>query len=83
MSTKTKDIEMQAVTSSQPKAIGHDKETNVLRVKFNANDRQPAGAVYDYAGVDEKVFSAFKNAPSIGRFFGQHIRGVYSFNRVS
>ena len=71
------EIGMQAVQSSNIMAIGHDAESQVLRVEFNT------GAVYEYAGVSQAVFDALVSAPSVGRYFAENIKGVYGYQKVS
>ncbi len=69
-------MNMQTVSSSQIKEIGHDPETGTLAVRFNT------GALYHYANVDAEKFSDFKSAESIGAHFGQRIKGAHSFERI-
>lgn len=69
-------IPLQAVTSSQIAAIGHDPETKTLAVRFYrgyGRDQRP-GSLYHYANVDAETFTAFRDADSKGRFFGTHIK---------
>lgn len=40
------------------------------------------GGVYRYFVVPRSVFDALLAADSIGRFFQEHIRGVYPFERI-
>jgi hypothetical protein len=40
------------------------------------------GGVYRYLVVPRSVFDALLAADSIGRFFQEHIRGVYPFERI-
>ena len=56
------------VESSQLAAVGHDAETNTLRVKFKS------GSTYDYANVSAQKFEAFLSAGSLGRFFGAEVK---------
>lgn len=65
-------IELNAVNSSQVKAIGYDPETKVLAVTFTRG----TGAVYHYPNVEQQTFDAFKAAESIGGFFGKHIKDL-------
>jgi len=75
-SISTKPIPLQDVKSSQIHSIGHDPETNTLAIRFYrgwGRDQQP-GPLYHYANVDAATFAAFRDAESLGRHFGQHIK---------
>lgn len=61
-------MNMQPVTSSQIAAVGHDPETNTLRIEFKK------GGVYEYEGVSAEEHQALIGAESIGRYFGQNLR---------
>ena len=63
-------IVLNAVDSSQVKAIGYDEETKTLAVQF----KYGAGAIYHYADVSKETFDAFVSAESIGSFFGKNIK---------
>ena len=65
-------IELQAVESSQIKAIGYCAESRTLAVTFNYG----AGAIYHYPDVAPETFEAFRQAESVGKFFGQHIKAL-------
>lgn len=65
-------IALVAVNSSQVKAIGYDDETQTLAVTFTRGQ----GAIYHYPGVTRETFEAFRDAESIGTFFGQHIKAL-------
>lgn len=55
--------------SSQIAAVGHDPATGTLAVRFHT------GTVYHYSNVTQEQYDAFINAESLGKFFGQHIKG--------
>lgn len=59
-------MEMQSVKSSQIKAIGHSGTT--LAVRFNS------GGLYHYPDFSAKQYAEFKAAPSLGSYFGKHIK---------
>jgi hypothetical protein len=63
---KENQMEMVKVESSNVKAIGWEDE--VLRVTFEK------GGTYDYTGVPELLWKAFKAADSKGKFFHGRIR---------
>lgn len=66
-------IHMLPVQSSQIHSIGFDSTTKTLAVRFKAKDGP--GSLYHYAGVPAKTFSDMQQAESIGRYFGEHIKG--------
>ena len=66
------DIALEAVESSQVKAIGYDEQTETLAVTFTRGAR----AIYHYPSVKRATFDAFKSSDSIGKFFGEHIKGL-------
>ena len=68
--------EMEMVSSSNIRAIGHDAETETLTIEF------VTGTVYEYAGVSSETYEEFKSAPSVGAYFHQNIRNVYTGVRV-
>lgn len=70
-------IQMNAVESSQLKAIGYDAATKTLACQFT---RGP-GHIYHYPNVEPETHAAFVAGdlgpdvePSIGTFFGKHIK---------
>lgn len=63
------------VASSSIKSVGHDGET--LEVEFHS------GKVYRYAGVSRAAHDALLGAPSIGKHFGQHVRGKFDHTLVA
>lgn len=62
-------MNMTPVNSSQISHIGHDPETNALRVQFHHG-----GSTYEYQNVSEELFQQFLDAKSVGKFFAQHIK---------
>lgn len=67
-----KEIALNPVESSQIAAIGHDPETNTLAIRFPS--KTGSGSVYHYSNFTATDFEAFKNAESLGKHFGQHIK---------
>lgn len=65
-------IPLEAVESNQVGAIGYDEATQTLAVQF----KRGARAIYHYPGVTRETFEAFKDAESIGTYFGQHIKAL-------
>ncbi|MDC7805562.1 KTSC domain-containing protein [Luteimonas sp BLCC-B24] len=83
----TQRIELIDVDSSQIHSIGHDAETNTLAIRFTKGYRENRGpgALYHYANVDAAAFEALRDAESIGRHFGQHIKPFpqqYPYTRI-
>lgn len=62
---------MTPVKSSSLEAIGHDRHTNILSVKFIG------GKTYHYAGVTADDHDKLMSAPSIGSHFQRKIRGAF------
>ena len=58
------------VTSSAISKLGYDLKEKKLKVVFNH------GREYEYEGVSEDTFKKFLKAPSIGKFYNQHIKGL-------
>jgi hypothetical protein len=65
-------IDLQPVESNQVGAIGYDPDTKTLAVQF----RRGARAIYHYPNVEPETFEAFKGAPSIGTYFGTHLKAL-------
>ena len=57
-------------TSNAISKIGYDKTTKRMAVIFHH------GREYEYEGVSEDTFKQFINAPSIGKFYNQHVKGL-------
>lgn len=67
-------MERQAVESSAIASIGHDGDTLEVEMK--------TGNVYRYSGVTREHYDALLGADSVGKHFGQHIRGKFDHTRV-
>jgi KTSC domain len=65
---RPKVVELIEVVSSNIAKIGHDPETQTLRVKFKG------GALWDYAPVPEEEYQALSEAESVGKYFAAKIR---------
>lgn len=80
-------IALQDVQSSQIHSIGFDAESQTLAIRFYrgwGRDQRP-GALYHYANVTEEIFAAFRDAESLGKHFGQHIKPFpekYPYTRI-
>ena len=72
-------MEWIAVESSQISHLGYEPEAEYpLGVKFKPTRKQQAagqpGSIYEYAGVTPQLFTQFRYAESIGRFFEAEIK---------
>ena len=56
------------VNSTAISEVSYDKETKILRIQF------ARGAEYDYPNVPEIEFKNLVSAPSVGKYFNQHIK---------
>lgn len=65
---------MHLVESSSVDAIGYDRETRALYVKF-----LHSGQTYVYWGVEEAVFHELMNSPSKGSFVNSVIKQGYDY----
>ena len=68
-------MERQAVQSSNVASVGYDAESKVLEVEFKG------GGVYRYQGVPAETWVGLVGAPSVGKYLGAHIKGVFLFER--
>jgi len=64
------------VSSSNLVSVGYDPEEMALEVAFQS------GSVYRYSNVPMGVHVALMSAGSKGKFFHQHIRKAYQFERL-
>lgn len=69
-------IKMEEVSSSNIEAIGFNKESSTLRVRFKGGDE------WDYIGFPEDLYEDFLSAPSAGKYFSQNIRNQYRGEKV-
>lgn len=70
-------ITMHYVDSSSIEAIGYNRDTQELHVRFLRS-----GATYAYFGVEEWVFDELRQAASKGGYLNDHIRGSYDYSRL-
>ncbi|MDY0909742.1 KTSC domain-containing protein [Microbacterium sp. CFBP9034] len=59
------------VDSRAVSSVGYDSDMAVLELVFTS------GEVYRYYAVPPSVHRGLLEAESIGRYFGEHIRGIY------
>jgi hypothetical protein len=68
---------MHEVESTSIEAIGYDRQTQELYVRF-----RESGRTYAYWEVEENVFEEFLGAASKGNYFNREIKGEYSYGQV-
>ena len=69
-------MKRQAVNSSQIKSVGYDAASKVLEIEFHP------GSVYQYEDVPQDLADSLVRADSVGHFFGQHVKGVFTHRKV-
>ena len=69
-------IERQPVVSSDIASIGYDEATETLEIEFKAT------GIYRYFSVPKPVFEELSTTPSPGKFFLQHIKGKYAWEKA-
>lgn len=62
--------------SSNIQGIGYDDDSATLQIQFHK------GNEYQYFDVPEHIYDALIAADSKGRYFAQHIKGVFRYSRV-
>lgn len=70
------ELEKIFVSSSNVEAIGYDSESETLKVWFLN------GSAYQYLSVPFAIFEGLKDAPSVGSYLHQNVKGQYTFERV-
>ena len=70
-------ITMHLVDSTNVEAIGYDKDTQQLHVRF-----LKSGATYVYYDVEEWVFDEFRQAESKGGYVHDHLKKVYDYAKL-
>lgn len=73
-------IPLTPVQSSQLAAVGYDHTTGTLAIQFKG--KGGAGSTYEYANVPQDVYEGLRTADSCGKFFGEHIKGEFSFAKM-
>ena len=68
---------MHRVDSTSIEAIGYDRRTGELYVRF-----LESGHTYVYREVEDGVFEKFLCASSKGNYFNREIKGEYSYYQV-
>jgi hypothetical protein len=70
------EIQRQPVNSSDIAGIGYDIASETLDIEFKAT------GVYRYFSVPLTVAEEFQRSPSPGKFFLQHIKGKYAWEKT-
>ena len=68
-------VTMFAVQSSTILAIGYDAEKSELHLIFNG------GHEYVYRDFPADLWTQFREAPSVGKFFSQHVKKQFHGER--
>ena len=66
---------MYPVKSSAIDAVGYDAENALLHVRFKHT------GLYTYRNVPPEVFVEFLAASSKGRFYNQHVKSAFAYER--
>ncbi len=69
-------MKMMPVDSSNLAAVGYDKKSQTLRIRFGH------GGLYEYYNVSEDEYEGLMNAPSHGRYFNFNIKGSYEWSEL-
>jgi len=64
------------VSSSNLASVGYDPASQTLEIQFHH------GAVYQYRGVPQGVYSNLMNAASKGTYFSANIKNHYPFIKL-
>jgi len=70
------DIQLEAVVSSNVKAIGYDASTETMYVQFNT------GGTYQAPGAKQEDFDNFKAAKSKGIHFSKILKKAFVWSKV-
>ena len=72
----TVNITMTKVDSTKIHSVGYDADTHTLAVRFNSfgDGGGSQFPLYHYPGVAPEFYDAFKNAESMGKFFGANVQ---------
>jgi len=70
------EIQRQPVNSSDIASLGYDEASATLEIEFKAT------GVYRYFSVPRNIYDEFARTPSPGKFFLQHIKGKYAWEKA-
>jgi hypothetical protein len=66
----------QPVQSSDIASVGYDPASQTLEIEFHAT------GVYRYFSVPPEIFAALLSTPSPGKYFLQHIKGKFAWEKA-
>ena len=69
-------IDRQPVNSSDLASVGYDAGSETLEIEFKAT------GVYRYFSVPAAVADELRRTPSPGKYFRQHIKGKYAWEKM-
>ena len=69
-------MQRRIVSSSSVASVGYEPKSRTLEIEFHS------GSVYEYQEVPPEVFRGLMEAPSVGRYFANKIRGQYPSTRL-
>jgi hypothetical protein len=69
-------MNMKKVDSMTIESVGHNPDTNTLRIRFRN------GVEYDYANVNAEQHAAFIGAESVGSHFHSNIKGKFEHSKL-
>lgn len=69
-------MNMIPVSSSNLVAVGYDKASTTLRIKFNSG-------TYDYHNVPESIYNGLLSASSKGQYHHAFIKTSYGFTKIA
>ncbi len=70
-------MDWQTIDSKMFTAAAYDAERRILYLRFNSGD------VYRYFEFPEEHYRAFLNAESRGRYFLNHVRHYFRYERLA
>jgi len=76
LTTKSKIMNRQSVSSSNIASIGYDDNSQTLEVEFLN------GSVYHYFDVPQHIYDGLISADSHGQYLAQNVKGAYRYSKV-
>jgi hypothetical protein len=69
-------MEREKVNSSMFISVGYDLSSKIIELEFKN------GKIYQHFDVPENIFTSFKNASSLGKFYNRYIKGKFSSSLI-
>jgi len=69
-------VKRDTVSSSSLSSVGYDAARRILEVEFRH------GGIYQYLDVPPEIYTALREAASLGTYLGRVIKPNYVFRRV-